>query len=642
MHYQNLVKIYDVLYSVSKRLDKTFVLAEFLKTVKDDDLEFVLLLLQGRIFPNYDKRNIGIANNLIIKALSKITSYSESDIEKMWKKQGDIGEVAELVMAKKKQASLLGKKDLDTKHIIDQLRKLVEISGKGTVDTKMSIISTLLVNASNSEAKYLVRTILEDLRIGSGSGVLRDALIWAYLPRPLPIFKIAEKLVLPVDMDEKHALALLEKAGITEKEKLSGIKLKAEKSDDAVEEVSVAKMKDYDYVECASEEIARHILNHFTEEVQSTIDASNDFHKVAKALKDSGLEGTEDIDIVPLRPLKVMLAPKVNSVKEGFEALGKPAAFELKLDGFRMLIHRKGNVIKLFTRRLDEVSHQFPDVIKVVKEHIKSDEYIIDAEVIGIDPKTKQVRPFQEISQRIKRKYDIEQLEKDLPVVVCPFDVIYLDGKSCISTPFNERRHILVRIVKEQKHKIELVEQLVTDDEKKAQKFYDDALKNGYEGVMIKMLSAPYKPGARVGYMVKLKPVMESLDLTIVEAEYGTGKRAGWFSSFTLACLDKKTNTFKEIGKVGTGIKEKSEEGVSFDDLTKMLKKHIVSEEGRLAKIKPSVVIEIDYQEIQKSPSYSSGYALRFPRLKRLRDDKGPYQCSELSYIEKLYKGQTK
>jgi len=303
-----------------------------------------------------------------------------------------------------------------------------------------------------------------------------------------------------------------------------------------------------------------------------------------------------------------------------------------------MQIHRKNDVIKLFTRRLEDVTKQFPDVVKVVKDHVRSKDVILDSEVVGIDPKTKRVIPFQNISQRIRRKYDIEQMIETLPVSINVFDVIELNGDSLVDVPLQERKERLKAILKPEKHRIEVVEQLVTSDVAKAEAYYKDCLDKGHEGVMMKNLAGIYKPGKRVGYGAKVKPVMETLDLVIVAAEWGEGKRAKWLSSYTVACRD--ANQLKEIGKVGTGIKEKSEEGVSYTELTEELKKLIIEEKGKTVRVKPKVVLEVVYEEIQKSPSYSSGYALRFPRVHRLRLDKGVGDINTLKEVEHLYKQQ--
>ncbi|MBW2966690.1 ATP-dependent DNA ligase, partial [Candidatus Woesearchaeota archaeon] len=311
---------------------------------------------------------------------------------------------------------------------------------------------------------------------------------------------------------------------------------------------------------------------------------------------------------------------------------------EYKYDGFRMQLHRDGEKIKLFTRRLENVTNQFPDVVKVVKDNIDGNNYILDAEIIGIDPKTRKWLAFQNISQRIKRKYDIHQMAKDIPVMVNVFDAMQVNGKNIIKEPFSFRRELLNKIMKEVAEKLQLAKEIITDDVSEAEKFYNESLDKGNEGIMVKGLDKPYKPGSRVGYGVKVKPVMETLDLVIIGAEWGEGKRANWLSSFTIAC--KSGDKFLEIGKVGTGIKEKDEEGVSFAQLTSMIKPLIISEDGKSVKVKPFIIIEVNYEEIQKSVNYNSGYALRFPRLVRLREDKPLEEVSDISLVKELYEKQ--
>jgi len=335
-----------------------------------------------------------------------------------------------------------------------------------------------------------------------------------------------------------------------------------------------------------------------------------------------------------------MLAQKAKNIEEAFETVGRPAILEYKYDGFRMIIGKHGDKVSIHTRRLENVSAQFPEVVKLIKENVKADSCIIDGEAVGYDPKTKKYVPFQNISQRIKRKYDIEAIAKDIPVELNLFDIVFLNGKSLIKTPFIERRKILEKIVKEKEYRIRLAQQTKTDKDSEAEKFYQKSLNAGNEGVMFKNMNAPYKPGSRVGTWIKLKPIMETLDLVIIAAEWGEGKRAGWLTSFTLAVLDQDNDEFLEIGKFGTGIKEKEEEGTSFEQLTELLKPSIISEKGRDVRIKPNIIVEIKFEEIQKSPSYSSGYALRFPRLVRVREDRGPDEASTLDQVEKMYKEQ--
>ena len=338
----------------------------------------------------------------------------------------------------------------------------------------------------------------------------------------------------------------------------------------------------------------------------------------------------------------MMLALKCDTIEEAFETVGKPAAIEFKYDGFRIQAHKDGkNNIMLFTRRLEDVTDQFPDLVDFVRKNAKGKSFILDAEAVGYDRKTGKYLPFQSISQRIKRKYDIGRMASDFPVELNVFDIIYHEGKSMIDREFKERRKLLEKIIRQEPRKIVLSKIKITSDKKEAEKLFRQSVDAGNEGLMFKSLSSPYKPGARVGYMIKFKHIMETLDLVIVGAEWGEGKRSKWLSSYTIACVDEDGN-FVEVGKASTGLKEKEEEGLSFMEMTRLLKPLIANDKGKEVLVKPKIVIEVGYEEIQKSPTYESGFALRFPRVIGLREDKGPDEASTLDYVKKLYASQKK
>lgn len=583
MDYMRLAELYEKLESTSKRLEKTKFLVDFLKECTPKQVDKIILLVQGLVYAKYEDKKIGIASKLVVKALNTATGISADDVEKSWKKTGDLGLTAQELVKKKKQHTLFSQ-DLTVDKVYNTIRKLADVEGTGSTDLKMKMISELLTSAKPLEARYIVRLLLEDLRVGLGEGTIRDAIALAYYERK-----------------EKKNIDIENVQGLFGKES------------------ELSKIKN---------------------RVQEAYDLTNDYAEVAAILMEKGIEALNRLNMDVLKPVKVMLAQKVKDMKEGFEKVGTPAALEYKYDGFRMLIGKKDDKIIIHTRRLEDVTKQFPDVVTLIKENVKTNSCIIDGEAVGYDPKTKKYVPFQNISQRIKRKYDIEQLSKEVPVELNIFDVLYYDGTSTISEPYEKRRKIIEKIIKEKAYKIKIAEQIVTEDLKIGDSFYKKSLDAGNEGIMLKSLNAPYKPGSRVGYMVKLKPIMETLDLVIVGAEWGEGKRAGWLTSFTVACYDEDADSYLEIGKFGTGIKEKEEEGTSFEQLTESLKPHITHEKGREVNIKPELVVEIKFEEIQKSPSYSSGYALRFPRLVRVREDRRPDESSSLSQIEGMYKEQ--
>ena len=579
MKYWDLVGVYEQLEQTSKRLEKTFYLSEFLKKVSDKDIDTVMLLVQGKVFPAWDERKIGMAARLLLKAINIAAGINIAEIEKDWKKTGDLGQTAENMISRKKQATLFVK-ELTTDKVFENLQKQATIEGAGTVDKKVKLIAELLTSAKSKEAKYIIRTVLEDLRVGLGAGTIRDAIVWSFFGKEIEFTYDPENNKLVLEDRERY--------------------------------------------------------NSYANVVQEACDIANDFALVVKKAK-KGLSGLKEINLEPGKPVKVMLYQKVKNLPEAFETVGKPAAFEYKYDGFRLQIHKHKEKIWLFTRRLDEVTKQFPDVVKFVQANVSGDSFIIDSEAVGYDVKSKKYTAFQNISQRIKRKYDIASMAEKFPVELDVFDVIYFNGENMIKAPFSERRKIVEEIVTPVEMNIKPAVQLITSDEKEAEEFYQKSLDAGNEGVMIKNLSGIYKPGSRVGYGVKLKPTMDTLEVVIVGAEYGEGKRSEWLASFIVAIRDPDTDEVLEIGRVGTGIKEKAEEGVSFGQLTEMLKPLIIKEEGKIVWVKPEIVIEVDYEEIQASPTYKSGFALRFPRFVKLREDRGVGDINTLEEVEMLY-----
>src|SRR3989344_3073031 len=429
MQYKKLAELYEQLGSTTKRLEKIDILSKFLKNLHESDRD-VLYLLNGNIYPEYDEKKIGISNQLVIKAISKATGISESSVVKEWKFIGDLGKVSEKLTKDKKQ-STLHSHVLTTEKIISNLRKLPEFEGKGTINKKISLITELLTSASPLEAKYLIRTLIGDLRIGIQESTIREAIADAFFSE-----------------DKKNA----------------------------------------------------------SKKIQDSIDKSNDLAKVFDIARKREIDEFEKISLEVGKPIKVMLAQKVNTIKEGFAVVGKPAAIEYKYDGFRLVVHKNEREIKLFTRRMENVTKQFPEVVEYVKKYVKGDSFILDCEAVGFDKKTKQYKPFQSISQRIKRKYDIERLQEELPVEVNVFDIIYYNGKSLLNEPFEKRSDLIKKIVKNNPYKIVHAKQIITDNERKAEEFNRKSLKDNQEGVMMKNLNSVYQPGSRVGYMLKITP----------------------------------------------------------------------------------------------------------------------------------------
>jgi DNA ligase 1 len=556
MKYSEITRVYENLAGTTKGLEKTAILAKFLPKLKGN--EEWAYLFRGKVFPDYDERVFGISTQLVIKSISRASGVLDKKIVLSFKKVGDLGDIAKELIDKKKQSTLFSK-ELTVDKVFTNLKKLVDIEGKGSVERKLALISELLTSASGIEAKYIVRTLLNDLRVGVADGLMRDSIAEAFFQ--------------------------------------DGREIK--------------------------------------DKVEGAYDRVNDWAYVIR-LSQKGKGALNRVKVIPGNPMKVMLPVKVTEMSEAFRICGKPLAVEHKYDGFRVVINKDSNgEIKLFTRKLDNVTKQFPDVVEIVKNYVKGKSFIIDSEVVGHDPKTKKTKPFEFISQRIKRKHEIDKLVKKLPVEVNVFDVMYYNGKSTIDMLFKKRRELIEKIVKTKKTKIRLSRQFVSGNEGKIIKFYKGALKIGEEGIMFKKLDAPYRPGRRVGYIVKMKPDAMDLDLVVTGAEYGTGKRAGGLTSFYVACSDGN-GKYVEVGKVSSGLKEKEGMGgTTYSEMDKLLRPLIVEEEGIYVRVKPKIVVSVTYQNVQKSPRYSSGFALRFPRITHYRPERGTFDIATIKEIEK-------
>jgi DNA ligase-1 len=571
MKYSRLVDTYEYLEKTSARLKKTEEMAKLLKETPAGLLPKLALLLQGRVFPSWDERELGIAGLLMIKAIANATGFPAEDITAKFKRTGDLGLVME-EMAKTRKQRTLFQKELTVEMVFENMQKIAGMGGKGSQERKFHLISELISSAKPKEAKYIVRTAIGDLRIGVAEGVLRDAIVMAFLNKGGKELK-----------DLKEETGALEWAWFVRP----------------------------------------------------------DYGEIAGIAKESGIEGLRKVKLELGKPYHVLLAEKSPGLKEALEAFEHPV-LEYKYDGARVLIHKKGEQIWLYTRRLENVTKQFPELRGFVKKAVNAKECIIEGEMLGFDKGTGKPMPFQFLSQRIKRKYDIEKMEKEIPVQVNLFDIVYLNGKVLFDEPLRERRTLLEKIIDPIKGKFQLAKCLETKDIYEADRFYREALAASQEGLIVKNLDATYHPGRRVaGGWLKVKPVMETLDLVITGAVWGTGKRAGWMGSFILGCRDPEAGKFLECGMIGTGIKEKEEAGgVTFQELTELLKPNITEEKGNYVKIKPDVVVEVAYEEIQRSPTYSSGWALRFPRVLKIRPDKAVDEADTVERIERLAKMQ--
>ncbi|MFA4935030.1 MAG: ATP-dependent DNA ligase, partial [Candidatus Methanoperedens sp.] len=530
--FEEFAKVCNRIEGISGSLEITSVVAEFLKLVSDEELEITTRFIMGHVFPVWSKEELGIGPGLLYSAVSKTSSLPVKQVESLVKETGDIGIAAEkAITSGKTRLSFFSEGELSIKDVYLRFRKIAELTGKGSQDAKIKNLQYLFGVAKPGEIVYLVRLSIEELRIGVGEGIVRDAIAEAF--------------------------------------------------------------------------------NVSTELVERGYMLTNDFGLVSSTAKKEGKQGLEKLGVVINRPLKMMLAQIAPALNEAVKEMGT-VAVEWKFDGARVQIHKEDNDVTIYSRRLEDVTSSLPDLVKSIKSHVLAKNAILDGEAVAIG-KDKRPMAFQEILRRFRRKYDITATAIEIPLYLNLFDILYLNGESLIDTPLIQRRKKLEQVCDNSI----LAKQTITDDTETVEAIYKEALAAGHEGVMLKNPESFYTPGKRGKNWLKLKPIMETLDLVVIGGDWGEGRRASFFGSYLLACRDPDTDRFLSIGRVATGITDEK-----LEELTNLFKELVISESGTEVVFEPKIVFEVGFEEIQKSPNYDSGYALRFPRLVNVRSDK--------------------
>ena len=356
--------------------------------------------------------------------------------------------------------------------------------------------------------------------------------------------------------------------------------------------------------------------------VEHAMQALNDLGEVARLAK-TGPDALKNTHITLFHPVRMMLAQQ-GTIADMIKEHGEVAA-EFKYDGTRFQFHKKGNQVRMYSRRLEDVTGALPDVIGKLLEATSHD-VILDGEVIGI--KDGKPMPFQSVLRRFRRRHDVAEAQEAVELVPNVFDILYLDGETLIDLPLTERRKRLESAVSRF-----LAPQLVSSDPVAVGQTYHDALAAGHEGIMIKLPASPYTPGQRGKNWIKIKPEVDTLDLAVIGAEWGEGKRAHAFGSFLLACQDG--GKLVPLSRVATGFSDEQ-----LAEVYELVKDTVISKSGKEVRFEPALVFEVGYAEIQVSPTYEGGFALRFPRFIRIRDDKGISDIETLESIRERYKRQ--
>lgn len=350
---------------------------------------------------------------------------------------------------------------------------------------------------------------------------------------------------------------------------------------------------------------------------------------VAKLALLDGKDALKKINLRLFKPVQPMLASLAEDFSTVFKEHGNQTALEIKFDGARVQIHKQKDRVKVYSRQLSDVTSSLPDLVQVVQKGISADEFVMEGEVVAVG-KNNRPLPFQELMRRFRRVHNIEQLVNEVPIKLYLFDLLRVDGESHIETAYKKRWGLLQRYCDSEL----LAERIITGNQDEAEAFLQRALNNGHEGLMAKKLDSIYTPGSRGKRWFKIKPA-ETLDVVIVAADWGSGRRKGWLSNYHLAVLDEDKGDFAVVGKTFKGLTD-----LQFDWMTEKLRSLKAKETAYTVHVKPEVVVEVAYNEIQRSPQYKSKFALRFARIKRIRDDKSPAQIDTLRRLQYLYEKQ--
>lgn len=354
-----------------------------------------------------------------------------------------------------------------------------------------------------------------------------------------------------------------------------------------------------------------------------------DLGEVALVALTDGEAALKQATVRLFRPLKPMLAQTADDLTEAFQRYRGRVALEYKLDGARVQIHKQGAEIKIYSRQLSDVTASLPDVVEEIGGGLKAHEAIVEGEAVAVDAQGRPL-PFQHLMRRFRRVHDVAAMVQEIPLQLHLFDLLYVDGRDLIDTACENRWQALEEII----GTLNLVPRLIPQTIGEGEGFAEEAYRAGHEGVMAKDLSSKYTPGMRGKAWLKLKHVL-SLDLVIIAADWGYGRRHGWLSNYHLAARDEGTGEYLEVGKTFKGPTDEE-----FQEMTRRLLALERSRRGGTVFVEPRVVVEVLFNELQESSQYKSGLALRFARIARVREDKGPVEADTIQTLRQLYEKQ--
>ena len=580
MKFSIISDAFQKMETTRKRLELTDILVGLMKEIPVDVISKAVYLIQGKLRPNFEGVELGIAEKLVMKAMSKSSGIPLKKIEEDYNKGGDLGQTAENILQRKIQTTFTSE-TITLEKVYETLLKIANLEGKGSQEMKMRYVSSLLNDATPQEGKFILKILLGTLRLGIAENTVMDALAIAF-------------------------------TGKKENREI----------------------------------------------IENAYNVSSDLGKVAEVVSTGGVEQINKFQIKLFSPIRPMLADRIKSGEDAVKKIQDDFAAEYKLDGERAQIHKQKERIVIFSRSLENITSYYPDIVEKISKLIISDDVILEAEVVAMNSNSGDFLPFQELMHR-RRKYEIDEAVSKYPITVNFFDVLFSDGKNCMEMQYAERRKILEKIIKQDDF-VRLIPMSIINNEEQILEVLENSINAGCEGLMLKQLNSTYRAGIRGSNWLKLKreyqnDLGDSLDLVIVGAFFGKGRRTGKYGTLLVATYNDEEDTFPSVCKVGTGFTDES-----LDQLYQILspkvtlKKNprIVSEMKADVWFEPELVIEIVASEITLSPIHKTaldkikedtGLALRFPKFTgKIRTEKNSEDASTGEEVIALYKGQKK
>ncbi len=545
--FSQLAELGDQLAATKKKLEHRALIGAYLKMLPPDEIATAARLLIGRVFPESDPRILNVSGSAVDRVLERIVG---ADLD--WDEIGgavDYGEAVDKWLALRNHKP--SGEPLQLSEVYHAYEEIASDAGPGSRERKDERLRELLARATPREAKYIVKHLIKEMRVGVSEGSLLDA--------------IADASVLPGKV------------------------------------------------------------------IRRANQVTGDVGEVARVALTEGERGLARLGARVGVPLKPMLAQSADDVADAFAKMGREFALEYKLDGARVQIHKSDDSVKLFSRQLSDITASLPEIADAARNEIRAREAILEGEVIALTPDGRP-RPFQDVMRRVGREREIEKLRRDIPVKLFLFDVLLIDGQVLLDAPNAGRWEKLQTV----RGSLECVERITPRDLAEGEDFLRRARETGHEGLMAKNLASPYVPGERGAHWLKIKPVV-TLDLAIVAADWGYGRRTGWLSNLHLAARDAETGEFMEVGKTFKGMTD-----AEFKALTEKLLAQKISEKHGTVWVKPTIVVEVAFNNVQRSPRYPSGVALRLARVVNFRPDKSAHEIETVQRLRELLAAETK